>query len=192
LTSLRDFAEQILPHLDALERPRALLGTGIGGSLALELLQRYPEQVDRLILHAPVGAHLDRRRFPKLMKAPGVGWLAQTLIGSPLLRPFWRRLFFETPLEEAFVKEFFEGYRRCQVFSQMFDLITHSWWCGLQPVTVPTVILWGGRERLLSPDQGSPFAQLLPNSRLEILPHWRHFPMIEQPLEFVRKVEEAL
>lgn len=155
-------------------------------------MQRYPEQVDKLILHAPVGAHLDQRRFPKLIKAPGVGWMAQTLIGSPLLRPFWRRLFFEAPLEDEFVNEFFEGYRRCRAFTQMFELITHSWWCGLHPMTVPTVILWGGRERLLSPDQSSPFVELLPNSRLEILPHWRHFPMIEQPLEFVRKVEEAL
>jgi pimeloyl-ACP methyl ester carboxylesterase len=192
LQELSDFAEVLVPLIEALPRPRTLLGTGIGGSLLLELLQHQPEIADQLILHAPVGAHLDRRLFPKFFTIPGVAVLAKNLIGHPLLRPFWRRLFFEKSLPDEFVQEFFRGYLHCRVFGLMFRLITQQWWLQLKPLEIPTVILWGARERLLTVDQKDPFLDLLPNSECEVVESWRHFPMIEQPLEFARRVEQYL
>lgn len=192
LVTLEDYARQLLPYLEAMPRPRAVLGTGIGGSLLLELLQHQPEAADLLLLHAPVGAHLGRRKFPKLMKLPGVCRCARYLLGAPWLRRLWTRVFFESPLEESFLEEFFEGYRRCEAFSTMFRLIDESWWSSLQPISVPAIILWGGRERLLTVDQKDPFLQILPQARVEVVDHWRHFPMIEQPREFAAAVEQYL
>lgn len=192
LRQLSDYASALLPAIEELPRPRTILGTGIGGSILLELLQHHPDIADQLLLHAPVGAHLDRRLFPKLLNLPGVSMLAKNLIGHPLLRPFWRRLFFEENLPEEFIREFFRGYLHCQVFGLMFRLITQEWWLQLEPMNIPTVILWGARERLLTVDQKDPFLDLLVNSEAEVVEDWRHFPMIEQPQEFVQKVESYL
>lgn len=192
LVTLEDYARRLLPYLEAMPRPRAVLGTGIGASLVLELVQRHAEELDLMILHAPVGAHLGSRKFPRLMRLPGVGPLVRRLLGAPLLRPLWSRLFFETRLEDEFLAQFFEGYQKCQAFEAMFDLITESWWQSLKPTTVPAVILWGGRERLLTVEQKDPFLELLPLARMEIVEHWRHFPMIEQPREFAAFVEQYL
>lgn len=192
LKTLADFANTLLPHIASLPRPRAALGTGIGGSFLLELLQHHPDCLDKLILHAPVGAHLEKRLFPKILSLPGVAKIAQNLIGHPLLRPFWRKLFFEQKLPQTFVDEFFRGYLHCKVFGEMFKLINYQWWQTLKPISVPTTILWGARERLLTVDQKDPFLELLPHGCVEVIDHWRHFPMIEQPEEFVRTVESCL
>lgn len=192
LKTFRDYAVSLLPYLADLPRPITALGTGIGGSLLLELLQHHPESIDRLILHAPVGAHLDKRLFPKLLALPGVAKLAQSLIGHPFLQGLWTRLFFEERLPADFLTEFFRGYRCCKVFGQMFRLINEDWWNSLRPLDTPAVIMWGARERLLTVDQKDPFLTLLPQATVEVIEHWRHFPMIEQPLEFAQKVEQHL
>jgi len=192
LKTLEDFALCLSPIIEKQPRPRTVLGTGIGGSILLELLQHQPNIADQLLFHAPVGAHLDRRLFPKILKLPGVARCARALIGLPLLRPLWTRLFFESPLPEDFLHQFFLGYRDCRVFGKMFHLIDHRWWRSLSPVETPASILWGARERLLTVDQKDPFLKILPHATTRVLPHWRHFPMIEQPEEFVKIVEEYL
>ncbi len=192
LRTMGDFAYRLLPFLEAMPRPRAVLGTGIGGSLLLELLQRHADQVDLVILHAPVGAHLERRLFPRLMRLPGVCRAARMLLGWQALRPFWTRLFFESELEPEFLEQFFLGYRHCQAFQTMFELIDLAWWESLQPVEIPAVVLWGGRERLLTPDQQAAFRRVLPWARMELVESWRHFPMVEQPQEFAEVVQGLL
>lgn len=192
LRTIADYANRLLPYLEAMPRPRAVLGTGIGGSLLLELLQRHCDKVDLVILHAPVGAHLDRRLFPRLMRLPGVCRTARFLLGWPPLRPLWTRLFFETPLEREFLNQFFDGYRNCEAFGEMFNLIDLPWWESLRPVEIPAVVLWGGRERLLTPDQQAAFGSVLPLARMQIINDWRHFPMVEQPEEFAAVVQGLL
>lgn len=192
LHTLKDFCSELLPHLQALPRPRCLLGTGIGGSLVLEFLQHYESEVDKIILHAPVGAHLDRRRFPKLLRLPGVAHLAKNLVGHPAFRPIWKKVFFETDLPQNFTREFFRGYLYCQSFGQMFQLIDQRWFDNLRSSDVPAVVLWGARERLLTIDQKDPFLTLLPGAEMKVLERWRHFPMIEQPKEFAAEVEAFL
>ena len=191
-TTLDHYSDRIFEEVSKLPRPRTLLGTGIGGSLVLNGLEKHSQLVDQLILHAPVGAHLDKRKFPKILKFPGVGRLAKNLVGHPFFRPFWKRLFFEEQLPKEFHREFFQGYLYCQSFVQMFQLIDQSWWNSLSSCDVPTVILWGARERLLTVDQKDPFLKILPQARVEVIDHWRHFPMIEQPREFAEKVESLL
>src|SRR5262249_29810909 len=66
LTSLAAYAGHLKTLLAPEPRPLVLLGHGIGGSIALEFAQGNEGRLDGLILHAPVGARLDSRRFPRL------------------------------------------------------------------------------------------------------------------------------
>jgi pimeloyl-ACP methyl ester carboxylesterase len=192
ISTVQDYARHLALILERQPEPRTVLGTGIGGSLVLQLLQDRSDLVDRVVLHAPVGASLDRRLFPKIIRLPGVAKTAQNLLGHPFFRPFWRRLFFEKSLPDDYIEEFFRGYLHCQVFGQMFRLLTHSWWLSLQPIPVPGTILWGGRERLLTVDQMGEFERLLPNCQCRVIEDWRHFPMVEQPMDFAKQVESLL
>ncbi len=186
LQSLADYARWLHEEIASEKRPLLLLGTGIGGSIALEYAQHYP--LDGLILHAPVGTRLDTRFFPRLMRLPGMAKLGQWAFSTPLLRPLWQRLLFSQPLPQQVTTRFFNEYRQCQVFGQMFTLITAEWWASLRPLDMPAALLWGEDERVLSVDQLEDYKALLPRHVVRIVPGWDHFPMLEQPAAYAAEV----
>lgn len=165
--------------------PPVVLGHGIGGSIALDLASRRPELVGGLILHAPVGAHLDTRLFPRLMAARPARAAVQRLIAARPLRPLWRRTFFPHGAPSADLNRFFEGYRDCAAFGDMFELITPEWFEALPPVTeVPAVLLWGAQDRVLRSGQADAIRGKVPGAEVVVHDGWDHFPMIEQPEEY--------
>jgi pimeloyl-ACP methyl ester carboxylesterase len=93
---------------------------------------------------------------------------------------------FHEPLPDDYVNRFFDEYRRCEVFGQMFEIITAEWFASLEPAQVPAVLLWGEREKILSVDQLDDYKALLPNHMVHIEPEWDHFPMVENPQQFAQ------
>src|SRR5688500_10896469 len=85
-------------------------------------------------------------------------------------------------------KSSFEEYRRCSVFSQMFDLITPTWFQALRPTELPSALLWGEAERLLAVEQIDDYRALLPRATVRRVPGWGHFPMIERPDEYASEI----
>lgn len=193
LRTIADYARHLAQRCDEtaaeLGIAPVLLGHGIGGSIAMELVQRRSDAVAGLILHAPVGARLDRRLFPLLMRVPGMKPAVQRLIASRTLRPVWRKNFFTEPVPPAYLAQFFEEYRACSVFTDMFDLITPEWFAALRPTEVPTVLLWGDGDRVLDVSQlPAVQAAVAPHAVVERVAHWDHFPMIEQPAEYAQVI----
>jgi pimeloyl-ACP methyl ester carboxylesterase len=188
LLSIRSYAEWLADAIEATSSPRVLLGHGIGGAFVLELLQRHRDLCDAVILHAPVGAALNRRALPTLMKPRAMRWLAQRAIASRILRPLWERRFFRSPVPERYTDVFFSNYRKCAAFGPMFDMITPRWFNSLSPVDIPAVLLWGGQERVLAPSQASAYLRVLPQARTVIVPEWDHFPMLDAPTSYAEQI----
>jgi pimeloyl-ACP methyl ester carboxylesterase len=186
--TLSDYAAHIQQFVTQIDAPRILLGHGIGGSLVLEYLQHFAPSVAGVILHAPVGARLDARWFPRLMSSETTRELGKRMLASALLRPLWKRLFFSQPVPDEFLNRFFAEYGTCEAFGQMFELITAEWFAGLKPVTLPSVLLWGARERVLRLEHAADFRAKLPAATMEIVNDWDHFPMVEQPEAYAHKL----
>ncbi len=191
--SLRGYADWLASQVvrDA-PRPRYLLGHGIGGSIVCEFLQHYSQDVDGVILHAPVGAHLERRWFPRLMRLPGMRPLAQWMLGTPILTPVWRRLLFRRPVPRDVLRRFFAEYRSCTVFGELFDWINAAWFQSLKPTGTPAIILWGEKERVLRSGQAEAFERILPHHQRILVPHWDHFPMLETPADYASTLLDAI
>jgi pimeloyl-ACP methyl ester carboxylesterase len=187
LRTVADYANHLGTICAQYDRP-VLLGHGIGGSFALDLMQRDPHLVRGLILEAPVGPALESRKLPRLMNIPGMKPLIQQLIASPLLRPVWAKKFFAPGIPPEFLKRFFAEYRQCSVFGDMFTIIAPSWWNSLHSVRVPTVLWWGSEERLLGTNLADAFMKLLPNATLVIEQGWDHFPMVDRPQEYAERL----
>ncbi len=186
LLSLSDYAEQLWSEISGFDGPIVVLGHGIGGSIALDMVQRHP--VDGLIIHAPVGTRLDERLFPKLMKPEPIRALIKWGISSRITRPFTSRVFFSRDVPSEYRNEFLSEYARAESFSQMFDLITSEWWDGLSPTDVPSVLLWGSEDRVLGADQVDDYRRLLTGASVDVVPGWDHFPMVEQPAEYASTI----
>lgn len=188
LASLEAYGDHLVQRVTELPRPRVVLGHGIGGSLALQMLQRADGVIDGLILHAPVGANLDTRRLPWVMRRSWVRAAARRALALPLLRPFWRRRLFAGPVPRDVERRFFDGYRHCPGFGPMFEWITAEWFAALEPIDVRTILLWGQEETVLDAGQAQAFASVVPNARVELVSGWGHFPMLEQPGDYARRI----
>lgn len=58
----------------------------------------------------------------------------------------------------------------------------------LHRIRIPTLVLWGERDRIVSVDYGRAYADLIPGAKFETLNDAGHFPHIEQPDEFAKRV----
>lgn len=188
LGTVQDYARCLGEMVAGVERPRVLLGHGIGGSIALQLVQAPLPVLDGLILHAPVGANLDTRWFPFLMTLPGMRELGQRVFASESFRPLIRWMTFSGSVSRSYSDRFFDEYGTCSVFGQMFDIITATWFSKLKPVEVPSAIVWGEAEQVLSVEQVAEFATLLPDALVVRVPGWGHFPMAESPRSYADEI----
>jgi pimeloyl-ACP methyl ester carboxylesterase/phosphohistidine swiveling domain-containing protein len=187
-TTLRDYAEHLYQEIESLPHPRVLLGHGIGGAIVLELVQHHTNAVDAFILHAPVGARLDKRLLPRLMNLPLARRMGQQMVAAEGIRPLWTRLLFSRPIPPDMRDRFFEAYGQSAAFGQMFEVITPTWFQGLQPITTPAALLWGAKEQVLSANHLNDFRRVLPDAVTRTVPNWGHFPMVEQPAEYATEV----
>jgi len=189
LVTVSDYADHLATLVQASPVPPVLLGHGIGGSFALDLAARRPELLSGLILHAPVGANLDTRLFPRIMSTRPVRAAAKRLIAARLPRPLWRRVFFPHGAPREVLDTFFDEYRTCAAFGQMFEIITPAWFTQLPPVrNVASVVLWGEHDRVLRSGQADVIHAKVPHAEVIVQPGWDHFPMIEQPDDYAEVI----
>ncbi len=188
LRTLPDYAEALWREIEHLPRPLVVLGHGIGGSIALDMVQRH--DVDALVLHAPVGTRLDTRWFPRLMKPEPVRSLIKWGISSRITRPLVGRRFFSRNVPVDYRDEFLDEYGRADSFSQMFDIITPEWWNALRPVDLPALMLWGSDDAVLGADQVADYKALLPRTWVDVVPGWGHFPMVEGPADYATVIAD--
>lgn len=152
-----------------------VVGHSMGGTVALALAAQRPHLVRRLALIAPAGIFSTQAR--RAFVVP----LARSIGRSPLgLALLARDAFRVGPI------------RLWQVGS---DLLGSDIASTLRHVEVPTLIVWGADDRLLPPTLGAIFSAEIRESRLVVLDHCGHVPMLEAPealhAELRRFVEEG-
>jgi pimeloyl-ACP methyl ester carboxylesterase len=57
---------------------------------------------------------------------------------------------------------------------------------------VPTLLLWGASDQIVTPAYGRAYGDLIPGSRFELIERAGHYPEIEQPEAFVERVAAFL
>lgn len=185
--SVQDFADAMIEMVEALPRPRVVMGHGIGGSIALTAAQR-TGWADGFIFHALVGPSLDTRLIPRMMRPEPVRVAAKALISSPLAKVIGRRRYSGVPRET--IDRFFDAYGDCDAFSVMFDILNQRWWDELNPILEPSVLLWGSGDGVLSAEHTEQFERVIPQAETTEVEGWGHYPMLEQPDDYARVLVE--
>ena len=198
LVFLRELGQLILSDREA---SWIIYGHGIGGSLVLEWAARNwilpdwtffrPQQV---ILHGIIGASLEQRLFPKVMKWKPLRHFLHRMIYTSWMQPVWERRLFIQPesIPKPLRNQFFADYRGCAAFPVFFDLITPAWYRQVQNVTVaePFHFIWGSKERVVAAKFLDYWKKDYPNATFEVVEGWDHFPMLEQSEAFYHKIME--
>lgn len=169
----------VVQALQALcDEPVILVGNSLGGLFAARAALHRPEQVAGLVLLSPAGAPLSPDQLGTLLspfrgadRATSRHFLEQA-IGGPhpladLILPAFR-----LRLERPGVRRFVEAVQPHHLLSAEE--------VGALPRR--TLVLWGGEERILPPDNLDFLRRHLPpGAQVELPPGWCHAPMLRQP-----------
>src|ERR671920_998043 len=194
------FARFIGAYLDALGLERTgLVGSSLGGLVALRLALSEPARVSALVLVASAGLGRAVTYPLRLPTLPGYGEAAIVWEKTPLgaAQRAWLRvpLLFARP-ERVPAEWITEQTRIAQLpgFTEatISALRAHVDLGGqremlaeqLPHLEIPTLIVWGKRDRVFPHSQAQEALACLRQGFLELLPDCGHLPQIEQPDRF--------
>jgi len=209
------FAGVVDEYIRALGIRPVLVGTSMGGRVALEVALRRPEAVRKLVLVNALGVvRPNIQLFYPLVLVPGVGETVLTLMGEALRRvppaaiQRYARRFLQAPddvervMDEAFLagmREMYatEGYARAyastvRALADRQARDSASLMARLAETRLPVLLIWGEEDRLLPVSRAREAARQLPGARLEVIEGAGHTPQAERPDRFNRVLEDFL
>lgn len=180
------FVRQLLSRLGV---GRAIVaGNSLGGEIAWQLALADPARVAGLVLIDAAGHAFEPESLP----------LGFRIARTPVLREPMRWLLPRRAIEDsvrdvygdpgrvtaALVDRYYELALRAGnrvALMQRMDQLAPGPVERLGEIRVPTLILWGERDRLIPPRWGEAFHRAMPGSRLVVFPKLGHVPQEEDP-----------
>jgi pimeloyl-ACP methyl ester carboxylesterase len=167
-------ADQLAAWAEAIGLERAAwVGHSMGGIVVTDLAARHPGLVKRLVLVNAAGLPISQRV---------TSHLRNILHATPVL-----------PLAAYPIAV--ECVLRCGPLAIMragHQILATDLGDRLDAIRAPTLVIWGGRDRLLPPSYGRRMAARIPRARYVELTEAGHSPQWEQPAEFVRTLSAFL
>ncbi len=184
-----DFAGDIVRLLKHLDVPTAhIVGLSMGGRIALDFAARYPEMLSTLTLSGTRASFAqrtpaEREEFVRLRRKPLVEdgkepkdiapIVAKTLLGRGSTEAHFRQLV------ESISDLHKESYIKTIEASTYYDRSA-----ALGDIRVPTLLIYGGDDRLNRPELGREIAAQIKGARFVEIPDAGHLCNIEAPDAF--------
>lgn len=195
------YARFVLDVMDALKLPRVVIGgNSLGGEVAWRAASLAPARFGGLILVDATGYGFDPDDLPlgfRIAALPLLNRLAEHLLPRALVAQSVAAVYGDpSRVSEALVDRYFEltlreGNRRALAQRmQHLELGAHA--DRIRALRLPTLILWGGRDRLVPPDNGRRFAADIVGARLVVFDSLGHVPQEEDPARTAQPVLEFL
>ena len=184
LDNVGDLALFYLDVIDALGLSSVhLVGTSLGGWIALEIAVRDAHALKSLVVSAPAGIHVKG-----LSKGDIFMWSPEETVRNLVHDQALAEKMLAQPLsEEQQLAEMKNRLTMAKLAWQprLYDPHLAKW---LHRVRVPTMILWGDGDKVIPPGYGPAFHRLIPGSRLETIANCGHLPQIERMDEWTGKI----
>ena len=177
----------VLDHLP--DETVTLLGLSFGGWLAAEIAALGHPRVGALVLVDAVGIKVSDRETPDILDvfntAPAI--VRERIWHDPAR---WAPDY-DAMSDEALVAHARNREALCLYAwdPYMYNPQLARW---LGRIAVPTLVLWGTSDRMVTPAYGRAYSALIPGARFELIAAAGHHPHIEQPEAFVERVVSFL
>ena len=185
----------------ALGHERAtIVGHSLGGGVAMQFAYQFPERVERLVLVSSGGLGHDVHPLLRAAALPGSELVLPLITARPLLAAgaAVARVLGQVGLTVGSdLGEMARGLASLADLSAR-QAFVHTIRAVIDPTgqrvdatdrlylaeTVPTLLIWGGRDRIIPVEHGVRAEELMPGSRLEVLEEAGHFPHHDEPIRF--------
>jgi len=184
--SIDDLAYFYLDLIDQLDLSDTIVaGVSLGGWIAAEMAVKSCARLSHLVLANPVGikaADRETREIADIFALtedqfnelaffdPSAGQHDYTAMPEAAVRAVARN-------REATARYGWSPYMHDPKLKQR-----------LHRIRIPTLLLWGTADRILSEPYGRAYAAAIPGARFEPIARAGHFPHLEQPEEFARRL----
>jgi pimeloyl-ACP methyl ester carboxylesterase len=207
--SLGAYASGIRDLLAVLGHDRAtIVGQSLGGGIAMVFAYQFPERTERMVLVDAGGLGKDVNLALRAASLPGSELVLPLLFSTPLLRA-------GGAIAGALGKLGLRGgpdlEEIARGISSFADVATrtafvHTVRAVIDPAGqrvsardrlyladgMPTLIIWGERDRIIPVEHGRAAHELIDGSRLEVFPGAGHFPHRDDPVRFIEVLRDFL
>lgn len=203
LAQLGRFTLEVVEHY-ARDHKVVLMGHSLGGCVALRVAERLDNQLAGVVGVGCAGVNMSGA-FP-VMAFPGV---IQTLTLLPMILP--RRALeagmalsypligyakpWRLELEEfkAFIRQT-PGRQRVSTYMRIGRRMYPELLDPYHPekITIPTLLVWGDKDRLSLPSSARTLNERIPHSELQMVPRCGHHPQVEEVDDFVSRLCQFL
>jgi pimeloyl-ACP methyl ester carboxylesterase len=190
ITNPDDIAYFYLELLDLLGLANiAVVGCSLGGFIAAEMATKDDAAIEKLVL---VGAYGVKLGGPSEIDIADI-WVLNPKKVAALK---W----FDTARSERDFKSMPE--EALEIVARNNESFARFCWepllhdpklkYRLHRIKVPTLLIWGANDGIVSPEYGRAYADLIPNARMTVIDKAGHYPHLEQPAEFLRHLRSFL
>jgi pimeloyl-ACP methyl ester carboxylesterase len=181
-----------------IDPPFDLLGSSLGGAVALTLAVRRPELVHRLILQAPAGFRPAPGPLPQLFAAAARPYLALRRAAGLRLadHPQARRVLLSGTVADGARLDACSARRLLGASAQAPSLqpalaaaAAADLGPQLQRLRAPLGLIWGGLDRVMPAHVAERILERHPDAPLELIGDAGHVPQLEAPDRFAAAVE---
>jgi 3-oxoadipate enol-lactonase len=192
--SIELFANDLLSFMDALKIDKAMLcGLSMGGYIALNAVENYPDRFDALILSDTTcvadtpEAKEKRLKAIESIKKSGVEKYAEESIKN-LFAPES----LSTKKEEiAAVREMIVNTSKQSLYKTLKAFYERKETCSkLHDINVPVLIMVGKEDKITPPEAAQMMHEKIEDSVLYIIEQAAHLSNIENPFDFNNQLEE--
>lgn len=191
----------VLRMLDALGLQRVTLGgNSLGGAIAWQTAAAAPGRIARLVLVDAGGYAFEPTSVPlgfRLARLPLARDLMAHVLPRAVIESSVRNVYGDpgrvTPeLVDRYFAMTARAGNRAALVRRMTQLTPGRDIGRLRTLSQPTLVLWGGRDRLIPPDNARRFAADIAGSRLVVFDDLGHVPHEEDPRRTVEAVLQFL
>src|SRR3954451_4210301 len=201
--SLGAFASGVRDLLVGLDIECAtVVGHSLGGGIAMQFAYQFPERCERLVLVSSGGLGHDVHPMLRAATLPGSELVLPVLAHSRLLETIslvpraLGKLGFRAGPD---MTEIARGYQSLSN-AEARNAFIHTVRAVIDPTgqrinasdrlylasKMPSLIVWGERDRVIPVDHAQIAHEGMPGSRLELFEDSGHFPQLDRPIEFAR------
>jgi pimeloyl-ACP methyl ester carboxylesterase len=199
--TIEHYADVVVAVLDELNVKKvALAGNSLGGYVSWATTVMYPQRVSKLILVDSSGYLFKPESVPiafKLSQNPIASVLLKNVLPKSLVARSIKNVYGNPDLvSDELVDRYYDLSLRAgnrdalnERFKQMSPGVLLD---KIQTINVPTLIIWGAKDRLIPPKFAIKFNQDIANSQLIVFDELGHVPHEEDPESTVSAVKGFL
>ncbi len=184
----------------------SVVGHSLGGGIAMQFAYQFPERCERLVLVASGGLGADVSPLLRAATLPG-SEIVLPLLAHPrvlevasLIPRVLGRIGLRT---RADLTEMARGYQSLSN-PEARSAFIHTLRGVIDPTgqrinasdrlylasKMPSMIIWGRRDRIIPVTHAEPTHRGMPGSRIELFDEAGHFPQLDDPLRFARTLQD--